>query len=64
MIVIESRCAPCLLCRHLKKGFECDAFPDGIPDEIIGGKNRHTTPLPDQGNDIVFKLFKEAEAEN
>ena len=32
----------------------CNAFPDGIPDEIAYGKNLHTDPLPDQLNHIVF----------
>lgn len=33
----------------------CAAFPDRIPDEISYGANLHLTPLPDQGNTIVFE---------
>ena len=33
----------------------CKAFPDGIPNEISYEENKHLTPLPDQGNDIVFE---------
>ena len=33
----------------------CEAFPVGIPDVIAYGNNKHTKPLPDQGNDIVFE---------
>ena len=33
----------------------CKAFPDGIPSGIAYGSNRHTTPLQDQGNGIVFE---------
>lgn len=33
----------------------CKAFPDGIPDEIAYGNNKHTKPLKGQGNDIVFE---------
>jgi len=33
----------------------CSAFPDGIPDEIAYGDNKHLEPLPDQDNDIVFE---------
>jgi len=31
-------------------GFSCDAFPAGIPDEIINGSHDHKKPFPnDQG---------------
>lgn len=33
----------------------CEAFPEGIPDEISYGSNRHLVPLPDQGNTIVYE---------
>jgi len=33
----------------------CEAFPDGIPDEIAYGDNPHTEPLENQDNDIVYK---------
>ena len=36
----------------------CQAFPEGIPDEIAYGNNSHIFPLPGQGNDIVFKETK------
>jgi hypothetical protein len=44
----------CFNCKHfdiIEGG--CSAFPDGIPD-IILLTNKHSKPLPDQGNDIVF----------
>lgn len=46
----------CSRCKHFRR-FEggCNAFPDGIPDEIIS-TGTHDRPLPDQGNDIVFEL--------
>ena len=37
----------------------CEAFPDGVPDEIAHGENLHTAPLQDQGNGIVFEAFEE-----
>jgi hypothetical protein len=33
----------------------CRAFPQGIPEEIAYGPNLHLTPLPDQGNSIVYE---------
>lgn len=39
----------CSFCIHYHRGEEddtCDAFPDGIPDEIWRGDNDHKTPYP------------------
>ena len=33
----------------------CKAFLKGIPSEIAYGDNRHTKPLSDQENDIIFE---------
>ncbi len=51
----------CLECKNyhfndLEK-FTCKAFPNGIgiPDIILTGGNKHTKPLPKQGNDIIFE---------
>ena len=33
----------------------CTAFPDGIPDEIAYGANKHTEPFPGQKNKIVYR---------
>lgn len=35
----------------------CEAFPNGIPDEIAYGDNEHLKPLPDQGNPIIFEAI-------
>jgi hypothetical protein len=46
----------CFNCKHFREfSIGCDAFPDGIPNEIIIGLNDHSNPLPGQGNDIVFE---------
>jgi hypothetical protein len=51
----------CTKCKHNRPIFGgCDAF-DEIPDEILSGKNKHTTPLPNQNNNITFE---EVENEN
>jgi hypothetical protein len=51
---------PCLSCAHVYDGEEddrgrlvCEAFPDGIPDDIYLGKNPHTEPFPGDGG-IMF----------
>jgi hypothetical protein len=33
----------------------CDAFPNGIPEEILAGVNLHETPLAGQQNNIVYE---------
>ena len=49
----------CSKCKHFRRfAGGCDAFPDGIPDEITSGDNAHLTPLKDQGNNIVFEPIK------
>lgn len=57
----------CNLCKHfsirgtIDSGIHvCDAFPDGIPDEIWQGNNNHTKPyLGDHG--IQFEQSYAAE---
>ena len=46
----------CFECKHFRviEG-GCDAFPDGIPDEITSGENEHSEPLYFQENSIVFE---------
>lgn len=29
--------------------YVCVAFPKGIPEEVLAGKNLHTKPIPDDG---------------
>jgi hypothetical protein len=45
----------CFKCKHYKLiSIGCDAFPDGIPNEILL-TNNHDDPLKDQDNTIVFE---------
>ena len=50
----------CFNCKHLNVfGLGCKAFPDGIPDEITSGENKHSKPLPEQENDLVFEPIED-----
>jgi len=48
--------APCSKCMQDFDSitFTCKAFPGGIPDQILGGKDMHEKPLPEQKNSVVF----------
>jgi hypothetical protein len=46
----------CTKCKHFElETFTCKAFNKQIPEDILIGENDHSTPLPNQGNDIVFE---------
>lgn len=45
----------CNRCANYLGDLTCQAFPNGIPKEIIFDKNDHSEPLPEQDNDIVFE---------
>lgn len=47
----------CFSCKHFRdnKGGGCDAFPNGIPPIIAGGRNKHKSPLKNQDNNIVYE---------
>jgi len=36
----------CLMCKHFLGFGECDAFPDGIPEDILTGEHDHAEPYP------------------
>ena len=38
--------APCVSCVRKSRGGFCEAFPDGIPEEFLDGRLRHTEPYP------------------
>jgi hypothetical protein len=54
----------CLVCRHFHHlpGRTCDAFPEGVPDEVFLRKIEHRQPVPgDHG--IQFEKATVAELE-
>lgn len=56
MEAIEFICSNCKHFRRFEGG--CDAFPEGIPDEI-DTPGSHDKPLPDQGNNIVYEPIEQ-----
>ena len=48
----------CPKCRHFAGGKFCEAFPDGIPYEVMSGRNRHDKPI-DSDNGIKFEAADE-----
>jgi hypothetical protein len=57
MEAVELVCFNCKNFRRFEGG--CNAFPDGIPDEITSGENKHSKPLPEQENDLVFEPIED-----
>jgi hypothetical protein len=59
---MTTRMVSCPFCIHLKHTARdlavCDAFPQGIPDEIKFGYNHHTEPWPGD-NGIQFEAREE-----
>lgn len=49
----------CNICKNYLGDLTCQAFPNGIPNEILIGENDHSKPLPEQANDIVFEPEKD-----
>jgi hypothetical protein len=52
----------CIFCRHLKEGsIRCEAFPEGIPDDLLFVLHDHREPYPgDRGIRFELKPGEEA----
>ncbi len=64
----ELRLSPCPDCKHFdfKRAEQtgewvCSAFPEGIPEEIVQGRSRHPSALPDQVGEYVFDPIEDDE---
>lgn len=45
-LIVEGFPPSCEVCLHLKGGFTCDAFREGIPLTILSGEVPHDRPVP------------------
>lgn len=52
----------CAMCKHYIRDNKCEAYPDGIPADILTGQVSHKEPV-DGDNGIQFKE-REDEDEN
>lgn len=52
--VFDSQCD---VCAHRRAGKTCDAFPDGIPEEVFSNERDHRMPYPGDGG-IRFEARK------
>lgn len=51
----------CFNCEHFSDDvLGCKAFPEGIPNAILNGNNKHKKPLRGQKNELTFKRKKDA----
>ena len=48
----------CDICKHYHGLSECDAFPDGIPEDILTREHDHAEPYPGDGG-IQFEAIEE-----
>lgn len=46
----------CRLCKHKNSPNTCQAFPQGIPIDILEGKKTHWQPIENQTNSVYFEL--------
>jgi len=44
----------CVYCKHKHEDATCEAFPDGIPDEVLAMENDHSEPI-DGDHGIQFE---------
>ena len=64
-LILDDRChildwftSSCSSCKHFRRDdFYCSAYPDGIPDELLSGKEKHTEVRKDQIGNTVFEEY-------
>lgn len=53
---MQAKNLPCRTCTHWRplSMVTCAAFPNGLPDDIVLGTNRHEKVVKGQVNDFVY----------
>ena len=54
----KSAISQCSLCKHARIHYTCDAFPEGIPEEIQDNLFIHNVSYPND-NGIMYEASKE-----
>lgn len=50
----------CTFCKYIKEdGYSCTAFPDGIPDDLLSGVQKHDSIIESQEGSILFSKKEE-----
>ena len=46
----------CAVCKHfVEDDYYCSAYPDGIPDELLDGSQKHDKTRQDQTGSTIFE---------
>ena len=54
--ILDSYDLQCSLCKHFHgDDYYCPAYPDGIPDELLSGKEKHNSIIKGQKGETVFE---------
>lgn len=54
--MLDIYASPCTSCKHfMQDDYYCLAYPDGIPDRLLEGKDTHNDIRKDQTGTTVFE---------
>ena len=48
----------CGHCKNYLGNWNCQAYPEGIPEDIKNGSSKHKRIRKDQSNDVIFEPVK------
>lgn len=59
----QSLPSPCDSCLRRRTPTTCEAFPEGIPEDIVTWGDNHAVPVPGQANDLAWVFRPGAQEE-
>jgi len=60
--ILNLYASQCAYCKHFHADdYYCSAYPDGIPDELLRGTQKHNSPIKGQVGDTVYEQDKKWE---